>query len=74
MWRYAREIEKTETATSVKFDNGDIYILTNDGYLTARHPNGVQFTPERADVDGLMQMLGKNPMCLAELPNGWKLI
>lgn len=74
MWRSPKSIEKTSTATAVHLDNGDIYVLTHDGYLTARRPNGEQFVPLRSDVDAMVEALGLHICCMAELPNGWKLL
>lgn len=70
----AKVIEKTETATSVTFDNNDVVVLTHDGYLTMRRANGTLHVPTHDEAMELLGMLNVKPVCIAELTNGWKVI
>lgn len=70
----ARVIEKTETATSVTFDNNDVAVLTNDGYLSMRRANGTPYVPTHDEAMELLSMFNVKPICIAELTSGWKVI
>lgn len=70
----ARVIEKTETATSVTFDNSDVVVLTSDGYLSMRRANGTLYVPTHDEAMELLDVFNVRPICIAELTNGWKVI